>query len=85
MPLAGLSKNEENAPIASLSTGVIPTVQNSLPAAVQVRDGFSSLCHAFKPNDINYMVQGGKVSAPNFVFCFPSHATSCLHCQGADL
>lgn len=78
VPLADLSRNGENAPIASLSTGIIPIVQNSLPAAVQVRNGFSSLCNAFKPKDINYMVQGEKVPAPNFVICFCSHATSFL-------
>lgn len=49
MLLPGPSRNEENAPIASLSTGVIPIVQNSLPTPVQVRHGFSSPCNAFKP------------------------------------
>lgn len=73
MTLAGLSRNEENVPIASVNIGIIPIVQNSLPAPLQVRHGFSSLCNAFKSKDINYMVQGGKVSAPHSVFCFPSH------------
>lgn len=39
MLLAVLFRSEETAPVASLSIQIVQIVQNSLPAAVKVRNG----------------------------------------------